>query len=172
MPTKILLPPESNQYPKTNTMSNVMKAVVCTAYGQPEVLQVQDAAIPIPKEDELLIRVHASSITTADSMMRTGNPRYVRLFLGLSKPKHPITGTGFAGTVAAAGKAVRNFEIGDAVYGETTVSFGTNAEYVCVPANGIVRALPQHLSFEAAAVMCDGPVTSLNFLKNMAGLKP
>lgn len=153
-------------------MNNVMKAVVCTAYGQPEVLQVQDAAIPIPKDDELLVRVHASSITTADSMMRTGNPRYVRLFLGLSKPKHPITGTGFAGTIAAAGKAVQNFEIGDAVYGETTVSFGTNAEYVCVPANGIVRSLPAHLSFEAAAVMCDGPVTSLNFLKNLAGIQP
>lgn len=149
-----------------------MKAIVCTAYGGPEVLQVQDIDVPIPKEGEILVKVHASCLSTASAMMRSGTPKYARLFLGLRRPKKPIPGSGYAGTVAMVGSNVNGFEVGDAVYGHTAANFGTNAEYVCVPADGIVLPLPDHLSFEEASVICDGPVTSLNFLKNLANLQP
>lgn len=148
-----------------------MKAVFSTGYGAPDVLEVREADIPQPKDNELLIKVHAASITTADTMMRSGTPKFARIFMGWSKPKHPIIGTGFAGTVAGTGNAVKGFEKGDAVFGETGVTFGANAEYVCVPADGIVLPMPDYLSFEEAAVMCDGPLTSMNFLKDIAEIE-
>lgn len=148
-----------------------MKAVYVTRYGGPEVLQVKEVATPTPNENEILIKVRAACLSTASAMMRSGTPKYARLFLGLKRPKHPIPGSGFAGVVVQTGSNVRGFEIGDAVFGETTVSFGTNAEYVCVPADGIVLPMPEELSFEEAAVMCDGPITSLNFLKNLADVQ-
>lgn len=148
-----------------------MKAVFCTAYGSPDVLKVRETVMPNPKDNELLIKVHAASITTADTMMRSGTPRFARLFLGWGKPKHPIMGTGFAGTVAKVGKEVKGFEKGDPVFGETGITFGANAEYVCVPADGIVLPMPHYLSFEEAAVMCDGPLTSMNFLKDIADIE-
>lgn len=148
-----------------------MKAVIVTKYGGPEVLQVKDVAKPTPKDNELLIKIQASSITTAESMMRQGTPRFARLFLGLTRPKHPIPGTGFAGVVMEVGSKVNGFECGDAVFGETTVSFGTNAEYVCVSPDNIVLPMPDYLSFEEAAVMCDGAITSMNFLKNLANVQ-
>lgn len=148
-----------------------MKAVFCTAYGSPDVLKVRETVMPNPKDNELLIKVHAASITTADTMMRSGTPRFARLFLGWGKPKHPIMGTGFAGTVVKVGKEVKGFEKGDPVFGETGITFGANAEYVCVPADGIVLPMPHYLSFEEAAVMCDGPLTSMNFLKDIADIE-
>ncbi len=149
----------------------IMKAAVITKYGGPEVLQVQEVATPTPKENELLIKVRASSITTAESMMRSGTPKMARLFLGLNKPKNNIAGACFAGVVAAKGSNVEGYEIGDAVYGEAGMTFGTNAEYVTVSTDGVVLPMPDHLSFEEAAIMCDGPLTSLNFLKNIGQVK-
>lgn len=148
-----------------------MKAVVCTAYGGPEVLEVREMPTPQPQDNEILVKVRAACLSTASAMMRSGTPRYARIFLGLRRPKKPIPGTGFAGVVTGLGKNVTGFEVGDAVFGETTVNFGTNAEYVAVPADGAVLPMPDFLSFEEAAVMCDGPVTSFNFLKNLADVQ-
>lgn len=148
-----------------------MKAVVVTKYGGPEVLQIQDVAIPTPKDNELLIKVHASSLTTAEAMMRSGTPKMARLFLGLKRPKHATPGACFAGVVAATGNNVQGYEIGDAVFGEAGMTFGTNAEYVTVSTEGIVLPMPDFWSFEEAAIMCDGPLTSLNFLKNIGQVK-
>lgn len=144
-----------------------MKAVVVTKYGGPEVLEVQDVTMPEPKENELLIKVHAASITTAEAMMRSGTPKMARLFIGLKKPKNDITGACFAGVVAAMGNDVEGYEVGDAVYGEAGMTFGTNAEYVTVKKDGVVLPMPDHLSFEEAAIMCDGVLTSMNFLTNI-----
>ncbi len=149
-----------------------MKAAVIQQYGGPEVLEVQEVETPTPKDNEVLIKVHAACLSRASAMMRTGKPRFARLFLGWKRPKHPIPGTGFAGVVVATGKEVKGFEIGDGVFGETATSFGTNAEYVSMPVNGTLLPMPDHLSFEEAAVMCDGPVTSYNFLKNLANVQP
>ena len=148
-----------------------MKAIICTNYGKPDVLQIQELAKPKPKANEILIKIHASSITTADSMMRSGTPFYGRLFIGLMKPKFPITGTGFSGEIESIGSAVSLFKVGDLVFGESILGDGTNAEYVCVAESGIVAVKPGNLSHEEAAPLCDGAMTSLNFLKTIAAIK-
>lgn len=145
-----------------------MKAIVCTKYGSPDVLQLREVEKPIPANNEVLVKVHAASVTTADCMMRKGTPFYARLFLGLTKPKHPVIGTGFAGEIEAIGKEVKRFKIGDAVFGETGVNFGANAEYVCLPEEGLLAAKPANVIYEEAAPICDGILTSMNFLKEIA----
>ncbi len=149
-----------------------MKAVTIHAYGGPEVLRVQEVAKPTVQPNEVLVQVKASGITTADALMRQGTPRFARLFLGLRKPKHTITGTGFAGVVVDTGAEVTTFTIGDEVFGETSVSFGANAEFVAVPDDGIILKKPAFLDFAAASLICDGPLTSMNFLQNLGELQP
>jgi NADPH:quinone reductase-like Zn-dependent oxidoreductase len=151
--------------------SKKMKAIVCTRYGAPEVLQLTYVEKPNPKKNEVLIKIMASSLTTADSMMRRAEPYISRLFLGFTKPKNRITGTGFSGTIEAIGKDVKQFNIGDHVFGETGITFGANAEYVCLDELGVLACKPSTLSFEEAATLCDGPLTSLNFLKEVAAIK-
>ncbi|MFZ1806194.1 MAG: NAD(P)-dependent alcohol dehydrogenase [Cyclobacteriaceae bacterium] len=149
-----------------------MKAIITKKYGSPEVLQLKDIVKPKPKANEVLVRIHASSVTAADTMMRRGKPFYGRLFIGLLKPNNPISGTGFAGIVEAVGKDVTHFTEGDAVFGESVLGAGTNAEYVCVAENGVIISKPANISFEEAASICDGPLTSINFLKNLASIQP
>ena len=115
-----------------------MKAAAVTGYGNHEVLQVQEFERPKPQAHEILVQVKATPVTTADAMMRSGNPFFARFFLGLSKPKNIIPGTGFAGIVVELGDAVQRFQIGDAVFGETAMGFRANAEFVCLPEDGIV----------------------------------
>jgi len=148
-----------------------MKAIICTKYGAPDVLQIQDVPKSKPKDNEILIKIYASSITRADSMMRTGKPVFGRLFMGLIKPKFPITGTGFSGEVEEIGSAVSLFKVGDLVFGESVLGVGTNAEYLSVPELGIVEIKPSNISHEEAAPLCDGALTSLNFLKLVGGIK-
>ncbi len=93
-----------------------MKAIVCTKYGSPDVLKVQELDKPIPKQNEILIKVYTSSVTAADSMMRQGVPKFGRLFLGISKPKNPISGTGIAGEIEEIGKDVNNLKLDDKVF--------------------------------------------------------
>lgn len=149
-----------------------MKAIEITGYGSPDVLQITEVATPTPKDNEVLIKVHAASITTADAMMRKGTPFYARFFLGLTKPKQPIPGTGFAGEIEAVGKAVQQFKPGDPVFGETSVNFGAHAEYVCVPEDSVLTLMPAGMSYEEAAPLCDGGLTSLNFLKVIGNIQP
>ncbi len=148
-----------------------MKAIVLSRYGSPDFLQMQEVAKPVPEAKEILVKVHASTVTQADSMMRRADPIICRFFLGFFKPKKPITGTGFAGTVEAVGIDVSQFKIGDEVFGETGVNFGANAEYVTLPEDGVLALKPANLSFEEAATITDGPLTSLNFLQNLGHLK-
>jgi NADPH:quinone reductase-like Zn-dependent oxidoreductase len=151
--------------------ANTMKAVVASGYGAPDVLQVQEVKKPQVGEHGLLIKVYATSATTADTMMRTGKPYYSRLFIGLLRPKHPIPGTGFAGIVESVGSKVARFQPGDKVFGETTFGFSTNAEYIAISENGVVQPMPEGMSFAEATTFCDGPLTSLNFLSQIARLK-
>ena len=148
-----------------------MKAIICTKYGGADVLQLQEVEKPIPKENELLIKIHASSVTRADTMMRTGKPYFGRLFMGLTKPKTQISGTGFSGEIEAIGKGVTVFKVGEAVFGESIFGSGTNAEYLCIAEDGIVITKPNNLKHEEAASICDGALTSLNFLENLANIK-
>lgn len=152
-------------------MKNTMKAMVATAYGSADVLKLQNVNMPIAKDDEVLVKIYASSATTADGMMLSGTPYFGRLFTGLMKPKTPIPGTGFAGVVEAIGKNVESFQPGDRVLGETALGFSTNAEFVAVPENGVILPMPDNMSYIEAATFCDGPLTSFNFLKNIAQLQ-
>lgn len=151
--------------------SHKMKAISAEGYGNYHVLKLKEFEIPQPKEKEVLVKIHASSATTADSIMLSGKPYFGRLFTGIRKPKHAIPGTGFAGTVVSIGKAVSKFKIGAEVFGETSLNFSTNAEFVTVPENGIMLHKPENLSFAEAAPMCDGHLTSINFLKEIGDIK-
>lgn len=142
-----------------------MKAIICDQYGSPNVLKISEVKKPKPKNNEILIKIDASSITTADTMMRSGKPFYGRLFIGLMRPKYSITGTGFSGEVEAIGSEVSLFKVGDLVFGESILGSGTNAGYVCIPELGVVERKPDNLSHDEAAPLCDGALTSLNFLK-------
>ncbi len=148
-----------------------MKAIIATKYGSPDVLQLQDIEKPTLKDNEVLVKIHAASVTAADTMMRKGTPLYGRLFIGLTKPKHPIAGTGFSGTIEAIGRDVKLFKVGDEVFGESIFGAGTNAEYTCVPENGVLALKPSNLTHEEVASVCDGPLISWNFLKVMAELE-
>ncbi|MCB0638339.1 MAG: NAD(P)-dependent alcohol dehydrogenase [Lewinella sp.] len=152
-----------------NTMK--MKAIVMTAYGAPQVLQLQQVARPTAQAGEVQVRVHAATATAADTMMRTGRPYFGRLFTGLLKPKHPIPGTGFAGVVEAVGEQVSHFQIGDRVFGETKLGFSANAEYVTVPETAVILPMPEGMTFAEACTFTDGPLTSINFLREIGELK-
>jgi NADPH:quinone reductase-like Zn-dependent oxidoreductase len=152
--------------------ANTMKAIIATGYGSPEVLQLQEVTKPQPKATEVLVKIHAATATTAEGMMRTGTPYFGRLMTGLRKPKNPIPGTGFAGVVEAVGEEVTSFQKGDRVFGENTLGFSTNAEYVAVPENGIILPIHESMSFADATTLCDGPLTSYNFLKEIARIQP
>lgn len=145
-----------------------MKAIIITRYGSPDVLKLTEIEKPTAKDNEVLIKVKSASVTAADTMMRKGKPLYGRLFIGLKKPKHPISGTGFSGVIKKIGPAVTSFKVGDEVYGESIFGAGTNAEYLCVPEDGMLTRKPEHLTHEEVASVCDGPLTSWNFLKEMA----
>jgi NADPH:quinone reductase-like Zn-dependent oxidoreductase len=153
-------------------MTNKMKAMVATGYGSPEVLQFKEVNKPQPKANEVLVKVMTASATTADAMMRTGKPYFARLFIGLTKPKKGIPGTGFAGVVEQVGNDVTNFQIGDRVFGETAFGFSSNAEYLTISEEGIILPMPENLDFTEAANFCDGHLTSFNFLKEIVQVKP
>jgi NADPH:quinone reductase-like Zn-dependent oxidoreductase len=148
-----------------------MKAVICSKYGGPEVLSVENIEKPELSESEMLVKVQSASVTRADCMMRAGTPFYARFFLGLTKPKRKVPGTGFAGTVEEMGKRTTQFKIGDKVFGETGVNFGANAEYLAIADQDVVNQMPNGMSYEEAATVCDGPLTSMNFLKNIGEVK-
>jgi NADPH:quinone reductase-like Zn-dependent oxidoreductase len=152
--------------------TNYMQAVVATGYGSPEVLSVVKIPIPIPKKNEVLIKVMASNISAADSMMRQGTPYFARVFTGLLTPKNKTPGTGFAGIIVGIGSEVTKFKVSDKVHGESVVSFGANAQYLCIPVDGLIMHMPDSLNFQQAAPICDGALTALNFLNNLGNIKP
>ena len=148
-----------------------MKAAIYTKYGSPEVIQIIDVEIPLPKPNEILVKMKASSVTRADTMMRQGIPKFGRLFLGLFKPKNTTLGTGFSGVVEAVGSQITKFKVGDEVFGEKLFSSGCNAEYICIAENMVIENKPANISHEEAAPVCDGFLTSYNFLKDIANIQ-
>lgn len=156
----------------TSAASATMPALVASGYGSPSVLALAERARPVPGDDDIVVRVHATTVTAADSMMRRGDPAYARLFLGLTRPKAEIPGTGFAGVVEAVGSRVTRFAPGEAVFGESGVGFGAHAQFVRVPESGVVLRKPESLGFDEAATMTDGALTSFNFLRRIADVQP
>lgn len=148
-----------------------MKTAIYTKYGSPEVIQILETEKPLPKPNEVLVKIKASSVTRADTMMRAGTPKFGRLFLGLFKPKNTSLGTGFSGIVDLVGLEVNEFKVGDEIFGEKLFSNGTNAEYLCIPEDSIIALKPNNISHQEAAPICDGFLTSYNFLKDIGNLK-
>ena len=143
----------------------MMKASVYTKYGSPEVLQFQNVAKPSPKENEVLVKVHATTVTAVDSAFRQGFPYNSRLYAGLTKPRNHILGSEFAGAIEAVGKGVTRFKVGDQVFGSTPRGFDAHAEYVCIAEDGALVTKPDNLSYgEAAAI--DAGLTALPFLRD------
>ena len=147
-----------------------MKAIVCTEYGPPDVLQFKDVAKPVPEDNEVLIKIHATTVTAVDCTFRQGKPFIGRFFSGLRKPNNPIQGTELAGDIVAVGKDVKRFTKGDQVFG-TSMGFGVYAEYVCLPEEGTTLAIkPTNMTYEEAAC-CDGGLTALPFLRDAANIQ-
>jgi NADPH:quinone reductase-like Zn-dependent oxidoreductase len=150
-----------------------MKAAVYERYGPPEVVQIRAIDKPVPKDNEVLIRVIATSVTIGDTIMRSFKlpiPRwqqlFARLYLGIRKPKRTILGMELAGEVEAVSSAVTRFTPGDQVFGSTfSVNFGGHAEYKCLPENGVLALKPANVSFEEAAAAVGGGMTALRCLR-------
>ena len=142
-----------------------MKAVVQDRYGPPEVLRIEEVERPIPKDDEILIRVRASTVTQSDTHARRPDPFLWRLAFGLRRPRLRTLGVELAGEVAAVGAAVREFKVGDEVFGHPSTYFGAHAEYVRGSERGALALKPLGMSFDEAAAVCDGAAQALYSLR-------
>jgi NADPH:quinone reductase-like Zn-dependent oxidoreductase len=140
-----------------------MRAVVHDRYGPPEVLRLEDVERPMPKDDEVLIRIHATTVNRTDCGLRSAELFLSRFFTGLHRPKHRILGMELAGEVAAVGPAVREFQIGDHLFG--AIGFGAHAEFVCIRERAPLAHKPAGMTFEEAAAVCDGASLALACLR-------
>ena len=145
-----------------------MRAVVYNRYGPPDVLRLEDVDRPVPEEDEVLVRIHATTVTRADCATREANRRsgvlvsvISRLISGIRRPRQRILGTELAGEVEAAGAAVTEFAVGDHVFGSSGFSFGAHAEFICMRESARIAHKPAGMTFEEAAAICDGALNAL-----------
>ena len=147
-----------------------MKAVVYEKYGGPDVLHFAEVKTPVPKDDEVLIRIHATTVTAGDWRVRSldvprGFGLLSRLAIGVTRPRQPILGTELSGVVTAVGKRVSKFKPGDAVFAFPGIRMGSHAEYRCMPEEGAVALKPANLGHDQAAALSFGGTTALHFLR-------
>ena len=160
-----------------------MKAIVFTEFGPPDVLHLEEVEKPTPKEDEVLVKVHASSVTSGDCRMRSSpvSDRVMAFMFGfnfgVTTPKYPIPGTDLAGEIEAVGVNVKRFKEGDQIFGSKGASFGANAEYVCMPAEseeeegGLLAIKPANMTYEEAAAIPFGATTALIYLRDKGNIQ-
>ncbi len=143
-----------------------MKAVIYKKYGPPDVLNLVEVDKPIPGDDQILVKIYATTVTMVDSIFRKGNVFFARLATGILKPRTPILGTEFAGEVEEIGKDVTLFKKGDKVFGSSDNGYGTHAEYICLPEDGPMTLKPGNMKYEEAAAVPSGALTALPFLRD------
>lgn len=142
-----------------------MKAALATAYGSPDVIRIAEVPTPSPKNNEVLIRIHASSVNAADWRLRSANPWFVKLVFGPFKPRRPILGVVFAGEVVESGAAVTKYKKGDRLFGWTSImGLGGHAEYITLSENGAFAPMPPDMSYTDAAAIPFGFGTARHFL--------
>jgi NADPH:quinone reductase-like Zn-dependent oxidoreductase len=145
-----------------------MKASIYKKYGPPEVLQLEEVEKPAPKDNEVLVKIHATTVNRTDCGFR--KPEYgfiIRLINGLFRPRKRILGSEFAGEIEAIGKDVKTFKRGDQVFGLSTGRFGTHAEYICIPEKGSITVKPAPMSYEEAAAVCDGLMLAMTYIRKI-----
>jgi NADPH:quinone reductase-like Zn-dependent oxidoreductase len=150
-----------------------LKAAVYTKYGPPDVLKIEELDKPVPDDNEVLIKIHATAVTSEDCTFRKGDQLKARLFvpgLGLIRPKKHILGMYLAGEIEAAGKNVKRFKEDDRVYGNAP-GWGANAEYICLPEDGALAIKPATVTYEEAAAVCGGVLTALPLLRDQANIQ-
>lgn len=153
-----------------------MKVIRCTAYGPPEVLVYGEAEKPVPRDNEVLVRVCATSVTAGDCEIRSFRFPFLlwlpmRLFMGIGRPRQPILGMECSGIIEAVGRKVRRFREGDAVFADMGMHFGAYAEYACIPDSGTIVLKPAGMSFEEAAAAPIGGMNALHFMRK-AKIRP
>lgn len=144
-----------------------MKAIVCTKYGPPEVLELQEVAKPVPKHNQVLVKIHATTVTRGDVVLRGLKfPASIvfGLVFGLSRNK--ITGHELAGEIEAVGKDVTRFQVGDELFASTGIKGGANAEYICLPEDGMIAEKPANMTYDEAAAVPVGANTALHILRH------
>jgi NADPH:quinone reductase-like Zn-dependent oxidoreductase len=154
-----------------------MKAIVHTEYGPPDELQLKEVEKPVPKDNEVLIRILATTVTTSDCNIRnlTFVPKLLhlpmRMQLGLLRPKNRVLGFDLAGDVEAAGKDVTRFKTGDQVFGTTEPAYGAHAEYICLPEDGVLTLKPANMTYEEAATIPVMANTALHFIRDLGNVQ-
>jgi NADPH:quinone reductase-like Zn-dependent oxidoreductase len=155
----------------------LVKAIVHTRYGPPDELELQDVEKPVPKEDEVLIKIHATTVTTSDCNLRnfTFTPKLfllpMRMQFGFNKPKVNILGVDLAGEITAVGQDVERFKVGDQVFGTPDPAYGAHAEYVCIPEDGVLTTKPANTTWEQAAAIPLAGNTALFFIRDLGNVQ-
>ncbi|WP_341901454.1 NAD(P)-dependent alcohol dehydrogenase [Fluviicola taffensis] len=148
-----------------------MKAAIRRQYGSPQVIQIEEIEKPIPKDDELLIQVHATTVNRTDCANLTAKPFIMRFFLGLFKPRKVILGNDFAGTVVAIGKNIQSFKVTDRVFGFTDLGLESLAEYLVMKPKGNVLTIPENTDFKHAVASMEGAHYAYSFIHKVT-IKP
>ena len=142
-----------------------MKAAVHTKYGPPQVVRITEVVRPTPRDNEVLVQVHATTVNRTDCATRAARPFFMRFFTGLVRPKVTVLGNEFAGEVEAVGSGVTSFEVGDRVFGYNEGPFGAHAEYMTIPEDGSIANMPANSTFEEAAPSTEGSHYALSFIR-------
>jgi len=142
-----------------------MKAIELQKYGAPDFLQMNEVKKPLPGENEILIKIHASSVSSGDARIRRADPFIIRFIFGFKRPRKTILGIVVAGEIETIGKNVSNYKVGDQVFGSSGMNFGAHAEYVAVPADAVLALKPANMTYEEAAAIPFGGTASIHFLR-------
>lgn len=144
-----------------------MKAIVCEKYGPPDVLQYMEVDKPVPKENEVLIKVHAATVNRTDCAILRAKPFIMRFFTGLWRPGNPVLGTEFAGEIEAAGKNTSSYQAGERVFGFNDKGVGSHAQYMVFPGDKALTTIPENISYEQAAASIEGAHYAYNIINKV-----